>query len=157
MNFPENRLIKVLRNCLNPLNQLLTDPQRSLETFYGLGNQRSSRLLAKFCIHPAAKVGSLPTKTVSAITAELSEMTIENDLRRKLRDNIRRLRDMGSYRGRRHAMGLPVRGQRTRSQVYCPVLMSWVEFHILTLLDHDVEKTQQGRETGIDIDVCGCI
>jgi hypothetical protein len=44
-------------------------------------------------------------------------MTIENDAKRKLKDNIRRLRDMGSYRGRRHAMGLPVRGQRTRTQV----------------------------------------
>jgi ribosomal protein S13 len=44
-------------------------------------------------------------------------MKIENQLRRQLRDNIARLRDMGSYRGRRHAMGLPVRGQRTRSQV----------------------------------------
>jgi hypothetical protein len=47
----------------------------------------------------------------------LSSMTLENDLRRQLVDNIRRLRDMGAYRGRRHAMNLPVRGQRTRSQV----------------------------------------
>lgn len=44
-------------------------------------------------------------------------MKIENDLRREIKDNISRLRDMGSYRGRRHAMNLPVRGQRTRSQV----------------------------------------
>ena len=44
-------------------------------------------------------------------------MTIENDLRRQVRDNIRRLRDMKSYRGLRHAFGLPVRGQRTRTQV----------------------------------------
>ncbi|RDL41417.1 uncharacterized protein BP5553_01396 [Venustampulla echinocandica] len=51
-----------------------------------------------------------------ALNAELSSMTIETDLRRKVRENIKRLRDMGSYRGRRHAMGLPVRGQRTRSQ-----------------------------------------
>ena len=43
-------------------------------------------------------------------------MKIENDLRRELRDNIKRLRDMGAYRGRRHAMGMPVRGQRTRTQ-----------------------------------------
>lgn len=43
-------------------------------------------------------------------------MKIENDLRRELRQNIIRLRDMGTYRGRRHAMGMPVRGQRTRTQ-----------------------------------------
>jgi ribosomal protein S13 len=44
-------------------------------------------------------------------------LTIENNLRRKLQDNIKRLRDMGTYRGRRHAMSLPVRGQKTRTQV----------------------------------------
>ena len=64
-----------------------------------------------------AKVGSLGNKEIQDITAVLSGMTIENDLRRKLRENISRLRDMGSYRGRRHAMGLPVRGQNTRTQV----------------------------------------
>jgi len=50
-------------------------------------------------------------------------MKIETDLRRQLRENIQRLRDMGSYRGRRHAMGLPVRGQRTRSQVSVVLVM----------------------------------
>ena len=44
-------------------------------------------------------------------------MTIENDLRRQVRDNIARLRDMKAYRGLRHAFGLPVRGQRTQTQV----------------------------------------
>jgi small subunit ribosomal protein S13 len=47
-------------------------------------------------------------------------MTIQNDAKRKMREDIRRLRDMGSYRGRRHAMGLPVRGQCTRTQVCLP-------------------------------------
>ncbi len=105
-------------------NIQLTLPQKSLESFYGIGQQHSSRILAKFSIFPHARVGSLPNKTITAITAELSSMTIETDLRRKLRDNIRRLRDMGSYRGRRHAMGLPVRGQRTRSQV-CFGVLGW--------------------------------
>jgi small subunit ribosomal protein S13 len=73
--------------------------------------------MARFHIQPWAKVGTLKNSTVLDLTAELSEMKIENDLRREVQDNIRRLKDMGSYRGRRHAMGLPVRGQRTRSQV----------------------------------------
>ncbi|KAG9808232.1 hypothetical protein KCU63_g22112, partial [Aureobasidium melanogenum] len=51
------------------------------------------------------------------LSAELQNLTIENNLRRKLQDNIKRLRDMGTYRGRRHAMSLPVRGQRTRTQI----------------------------------------
>lgn len=62
-------------------------------------------------------MGSLQPKTVTALTAELSTMIIENDARRIVQENIKRLRDMGTYRGRRHAMGLPVRGQRTRNQI----------------------------------------
>ena len=89
----------------------------SLETFYGVGPSISQRVMARFHIHPTAKVGSLANSEIQALTSELSNMTIETDLRRKMRENIRRLRDMGSYRGRRHAMGLPVRGQNTRTQV----------------------------------------
>ncbi len=66
---------------------------------------------------PQARLGTIPAKTVTALTAELSNMTIENDARRIVQENIKRLRDMGTYRGRRHAMGLPVRGQRTRTQI----------------------------------------
>lgn len=73
--------------------------------------------MARFSIHPTAKIRDLENKHITDLTAELTGMRIENDLRRQLRENITRLRDMGSYRGRRHAMGLPVRGQRTRTQV----------------------------------------
>lgn len=76
-----------------------------------------ARLLAQHHIHPQARLGELPGPTLTALTASLSQLVIENDLRRKQVDDITRLRDMGSYRGRRHAMGLPVRGQRTRTQV----------------------------------------
>jgi small subunit ribosomal protein S13 len=73
--------------------------------------------MAKYCIHPLARIGSLPAKTTTSLTAELSTMTIENDARKLVQENIKRLRDMGTYRGRRHAMGLPVRGQKTRAQI----------------------------------------
>ncbi|EFY91536.1 30S ribosomal protein S13 [Metarhizium acridum CQMa 102] len=63
--------------------------------------------MAKYSIHKLAKVGSLSPRTVTSLTAELSQMTIETDARRIVQDNIRRLKDIGSYRGRRHAMGLP--------------------------------------------------
>ncbi|KAL8742610.1 MAG: hypothetical protein Q9190_004936 [Brigantiaea leucoxantha] len=98
-NFPESRLVK-----------------SALQSFYGVGYQHTQRLMAKLYIHPTAKVGTLTDKQVLDLTAELSSMTIENDLRRNLQENIKRLRDMGTERGRRHAMGLPVRGQRTRTQ-----------------------------------------
>lgn len=92
--------------------------QKALECFYALGPQSAERIMAKYTIFPLAKVTSLSAKTVTALTAELSQMKIENDARRLLQDNIRRLKDMGSYRGRRHAMGLPARGQRTRNQIF---------------------------------------
>lgn len=72
--------------------------------------------MAKYSIHKLAKIGSLSPKTVTSLTAELSQMTIETDARRIVQENIRRMKDIGSYRGRRHALGLPVRGQRTRTQ-----------------------------------------
>lgn len=73
--------------------------------------------MARHHIHPWTKVGSLKSSTVLELTADLTNMKIENDLRREVQENIRRLKDMGAYRGRRHAMGLPVRGQRTRTQI----------------------------------------
>ncbi|KAL9587378.1 MAG: hypothetical protein Q9212_000305 [Teloschistes hypoglaucus] len=112
LNFPESRLVK-----------------SALQSFYGVGPQHTERLMAKLYIHKTARVGSLADKQVLDLTAELSSMTIENDLRRKLQDNIRRLRDMGAYRGRRHAMGLPVRGQRTRTQTATAAKLNKVERH----------------------------
>lgn len=91
--------------------------KRSLESFFGIGPKVSQRIMAKFHIHPWQKVGALKNSTVLELTEELTHMKIENDLRRQVQEDIRRLRDMGTYRGRRHAMGLPVRGQRTRTQI----------------------------------------
>ena len=83
--------------------------------------------MARLHIHPTARLGSLPLYKVNEITAELSQLKIENDLRRELRDNIARLRDMGSYRGRRHAMGLPVRGQNSRNQIATATRLNKIE------------------------------
>jgi small subunit ribosomal protein S13 len=91
--------------------------KRSLESFFGIGPKVCQRIMAKHYIHPWAKVGALKNSTVLELTAELANMKIENDLRRQVQGDIARLRDMGTYRGRRHAMGLPVRGQKTRTQV----------------------------------------
>ncbi|KAI4735848.1 hypothetical protein E4T50_13637 [Aureobasidium sp. EXF-12298] len=100
VNFAETRLVK-----------------SALESFYGVGPQISQRLMARLSIHNTAKLQGLGHRTVNDLSAELQNLTIENNLRRKLQDNIKRLRDMGTYRGRRHAMSLPVRGQKTRTQV----------------------------------------
>ncbi|KAJ9200693.1 hypothetical protein DTO166G4_7079 [Paecilomyces variotii] len=110
VNFPERNLVK-----------------KSLESFFGVGPQHSSRLMSRFYIHPTAKVGELANKQVLELTAALSEMKIENDLRRQVLDDIKRLRDTGTYRGRRHALGLPVRGQNTRNQIKTAIKLNRVE------------------------------
>jgi ribosomal protein S13 len=100
--------------------------------------------MAKFHIFPGERLSTLPAKTVAAITAELSTMKIENELRKEMRDNIQRLRDMGSYRGKRHAMGLPVRGQRTRSQVCANFVRNGT---VLMEVDRDGKEAEPRRET----------
>jgi small subunit ribosomal protein S13 len=116
--------------------------KRSLESFFGIGPSVSQRLMAKFYIHPWAKVGSLKNSTVMDLTAELANMKIENDLRRQVQDDIRRLRDMGTYRGRRHAMGLPVRGQKTRTQVCSFLGLVWV-WLLMVVIDRDCTTIEQ--------------
>ncbi|KAI7210915.1 hypothetical protein KC365_g15144 [Hortaea werneckii] len=83
--------------------------------------------MSKFHIHQTAKIGALGDRQINDLAAELSTMTLENDLRRQLHENIKRLRDMGTYRGRRHAMSLPVRGQNTRSQIMTARKLNRVE------------------------------
>ncbi|GAB7359382.1 hypothetical protein MBLNU230_g6033t1 [Neophaeotheca triangularis] len=90
---------------------------KSLQSMYGIGPAIRTRLMAKFHIHETAKIGTLKDNQINGLAEELSTMTLENDLKRQLVDNIKRLRDMGTYRGRRHAMSLPVRGQNTRTQI----------------------------------------
>ncbi|KAL9092494.1 MAG: hypothetical protein Q9159_000841 [Coniocarpon cinnabarinum] len=87
----------------------------------------SHTLLARHSIHPTARLGSLSDSTLTSLSTALSNLTIENDLRRRLQENIGRLRDMGATRGRRHAMGLPVRGQRTRTQTQTARKLNRVE------------------------------
>ncbi|KAJ5172491.1 hypothetical protein N7492_005084 [Penicillium capsulatum] len=110
VNFPERNLLK-----------------KSLQSFFGIGNNTSSRLLARFNIHPTCRVGELANKQVLDLTAVLSDMKIENDLRREVLNDIKRLKETGTYRGRRHALGLPVRGQRTRTQIKTPVKLNRME------------------------------
>lgn len=109
--------------------------------------------MAKYNIHSTARIGSLGEKQINAIAGELTEMTLENDLRRQLQDNIKRLRDMGTYRGRRHAMSLPVRGQRTRTQVSfgCVELATWtLELADKDMADHDREEVQPRGEARLE-------
>ena len=82
---------------------------------YGIGRSTASKILEKCCIDPTIKVGDWDDAQTAAIRAEVSEMKIEGELRSTVQMNIKRLMDIGCYRGIRHRVGLPVRGQSTKN------------------------------------------
>ncbi|MGF1494100.1 MAG: 30S ribosomal protein S13 [Microcoleaceae cyanobacterium] len=87
-----------------------------LTYIYGIGLSRSHEVLKKTGVNPDTRVRDLQDAEVAALRAAVEgDYQIEGDLRRWQAMNIKRLMDIGSYRGRRHRMGLPVRGQRTQT------------------------------------------
>ena len=87
-----------------------------LTYIYGIGLTRSHQILAATGVNPDTRVKDLSDPDVTALRGEIeSNYQVEGDLRRLEGLNIKRLVDIGCYRGRRHRMGLPVRGQRTRT------------------------------------------
>jgi len=86
-----------------------------LTHIYGVGRSRAQTLCEAAGINPRTKVKDLTEAEVNAIRSQLAKFPVEGDLRREVSMNIKRLMDLGSYRGMRHRRGLPVRGQRTRT------------------------------------------
>lgn len=87
-----------------------------LTYIYGIGLSRSKQILASTGVNPDTRIKDLSDTDVTALRGEVeANYQIEGDLRRLEAMNIKRLIDIGTYRGRRHRMGLPVRGQRTRT------------------------------------------
>jgi small subunit ribosomal protein S13 len=87
----------------------------ALQNIYGVGNSRSRDILADIKIDQKKLVKDLTSQEINDINAALSKFNLEGDLRKFIRDNIQRLKAIGAYRGLRHNMGLPVRGQKTRT------------------------------------------
>jgi small subunit ribosomal protein S13 len=87
-----------------------------LTYIYGIGLSRSQDILAETGVNPDTRVKDLSDADVAALRSEVqNNYEVEGDLRRLEAMSIKRLMDIGTYRGRRHRMGLPVRGQRTRT------------------------------------------
>ncbi len=87
-----------------------------LTYIYGIGLSRAKEILAATGVNPDTRVKDLSDADVAALRETVEEnYQIEGDLRRWEAMNIKRLMDIGCYRGRRHRLGLPVRGQRTRT------------------------------------------
>jgi small subunit ribosomal protein S13 len=87
-----------------------------LTYIYGIGRTRSNRVLAASGVNPDTRVKDLTESEISRIREFIErEYKVEGDLRREVAMNIKRLTEIGSYRGQRHRRNLPVRGQRTRT------------------------------------------
>ena len=86
-----------------------------LTHIFGVGKNRSLEILEAAGIAPNTLVRNLTEAEVGAIRSQLARFAVEGDLRREVSMNIKRLMDLGTWRGMRHRKGLPVRGQRTRT------------------------------------------
>jgi small subunit ribosomal protein S13 len=87
----------------------------ALTSIYGIGRSRAARLCEVTGIPPDSKVKDLTEPEVEKLRTEIGRFPVEGDLRRQVSMSIKRLMDLGTFRGMRHRKGLPVRGQRTRT------------------------------------------
>jgi small subunit ribosomal protein S13 len=86
-----------------------------LQHIYGIGPSRAKQICASAGVNPQTKVKDLAQDIMESVRNEVATFTIEGDLRREVSMNIKRLIDLKCYRGLRHVKGLPVRGQRTKT------------------------------------------
>jgi small subunit ribosomal protein S13 len=86
-----------------------------LTYIYGVGRPTANEILRKTQIEPDRKVRDLTEDEVSRLRDAIDDITVEGDLRRERSQNIKRLMEIGCYRGMRHRRGLPVRGQNTKT------------------------------------------
>ena len=87
----------------------------ALTAIYGIGRTRSQSICVAAGVKTTTKMKDLADAEVEKLREEVAKFTVEGDLRRETTMNIKRLMDLGSYRGQRHRRGLPCRGQRTRT------------------------------------------
>lgn len=87
----------------------------ALTSIYGIGRPTSKKLCQEVGIEPSTKVSQLTEQQLEDFRIAIAKITIEGDLRRTVSMNIKRLMDLGCYRGLRHRRGLPLRGQRTKT------------------------------------------
>ena len=98
VNIPDNKHVRV-----------------SLTYIYGIGNSLADSLCKTFTISSDTKVSELSEQELESLRTAIANLNVEGDLRREISSNIKRLMDLGCYRGIRHRRGLPVRGQRSKT------------------------------------------
>jgi small subunit ribosomal protein S13 len=87
----------------------------ALTSIYGIGRTRAQSICEAAGIAPDAKIRDLSEQEVETLRTEVGKYIVEGDLRREVSMDIKRLKDLGCFRGVRHRRGLPVRGQRTKT------------------------------------------
>lgn len=87
----------------------------ALTAIYGVGRTRAQQICAAAGVSTSSKIKDISDSEMEKLRDEVAKFTVEGDLRREVTMNIKRLMDMGCYRGLRHRRGLPSRGQRTRT------------------------------------------
>jgi small subunit ribosomal protein S13 len=87
----------------------------ALTAIFGIGLPTSKDICTKVKVSPSKKISELTESQIEALRVEVARYKIEGDLRREVSMSIKRLTDLGCYRGLRHRRGLPVRGQRTKT------------------------------------------
>lgn len=87
----------------------------ALTYIYGVGRTSAQNLCKAVGINPAVKISALTEAEVDSLRNEVAKLSVEGDLRREVSMNIKRLLDLGCYRGLRHRRSLPLRGQRTKT------------------------------------------
>ncbi len=98
VNIPDNKHVRI-----------------GLRAIYGIGNTRALDICTAAGVNPTSKVAELSEQELDLLRGEVAKFTVEGDLRRERSMNIKRMMDMGCERGIRHRRGLPVRGQRTKT------------------------------------------
>jgi len=87
----------------------------ALTYIYGIGKSTALKICEECSIDPGVKLSDISDEQLEIIRNAISNLTVEGDLRRIVTMNIKRLMDLGCYRGQRHRKGLPLRGQRTKT------------------------------------------
>ena len=86
-----------------------------LQSIFGIGETRAKQICITLKLDPATKVSEIAEDQLELIRAEVAKFEVEGDLRRQVAMDIKRLKDLGCYRGVRHRKALPLRGQRTKT------------------------------------------
>ncbi len=116
----------------------------SLPYLFGVGRSLAVKIVVEAKVDPDRKVKDLSDEEISRLQKAVEKIPVEGDLRRSIQQNIRRLEEIGTYRGLRHRKGLPARGQRTRSNARTKrgkrVTIGAMKKEVLVKMEQDASK-----------------